>query len=74
MQELVPPVLERTVMKRKLKHGDQARIAEITGFSHDYVKSVIQGRRKNERILAVADQILAIREELSVDNNPCKAI
>ncbi|WP_080058944.1 hypothetical protein [Spirosoma aerolatum] len=56
-------------MKGKLKHGDQARIAEITGFTHDYVKKVMQGIRHNKKILEVAEQMVAIREQLSQENN-----
>lgn len=52
-------------MVEGLKHGDQARIAEITGFTHDYVKKVMQGRRKNRKITAVANQIVADRQRLA---------
>ncbi|GAB3735087.1 hypothetical protein [Spirosoma lituiforme] len=52
-------------MEKELKHGDQARIAEITGFTHDYVKKVIRGRRKNAQIISVAEQLLADRARLA---------
>lgn len=52
-------------MEDQLKHGDQARIAEITGFTHDYVKKVIRGRRHNQQIIEVARQLLADRNRLN---------
>jgi len=44
-------------VKRKLKKGDQKRIAEELGFSHSYVNKVLNRKRTNLEILLKANQI-----------------
>jgi transcriptional regulator with XRE-family HTH domain len=44
-------------IKRKLKKGDQKRIAMGLGFSDSYVNKVLNGRRNNIEILIKANQI-----------------
>lgn len=51
-------------IKRGLRRGDHKLIAEITRFTPDYVKMVLAGTRKNQRIVDVAAQVIDSRKKL----------
>lgn len=52
-------------MKDKLKHGDLTRIAELTGYSQNYVARVLSyNDRKNSQIEKVAHELVRQRESL----------
>lgn len=52
-------------MKDKLKHGDLTRIAELTGYTQNYVARVLSyNDRKNSKIEKVANELVRQRESL----------
>jgi hypothetical protein len=55
-------VLEVKILRRKLKHGDYKRIAEISGMSPASVTQVIRGVWYNKTVVEAAKQIIAARE------------
>ncbi|MBX6361274.1 MAG: hypothetical protein IRZ03_14480 [Acidobacterium ailaaui] len=51
--------------RRKSRNSDLARLtAEICGVSEDYVRKVIKGYRRNERVLRVYFMIRLGKEKL----------
>ena len=48
------PVQKLVVVNARLRHGDMAKVAKKTGFSPAMVKTVVEGRSFNDRILNTA--------------------
>lgn len=48
------PVQKLVVVNARLRHGDMAKVAKRTGFSSTMVKTVVEGRSVNDRILNTA--------------------
>jgi hypothetical protein len=48
------PVQKLVVVNARLRHGDMAKVAKITGFSSTMIKTVVEGRSFNDRILNTA--------------------
>jgi len=48
------PVQKLVVVNARLRHGDMAKIAQRTGFSSTTVRTVVEGRSLNDRILNTA--------------------
>jgi hypothetical protein len=47
----------------KLRNGDREVIHDITGYSMSYIYDVLTGKRKNDSIIEVANEIISIREK-----------
>ncbi len=50
-------------IRSALHRGDKARIAQRTGTSRQWVYLVINGQGVSERILTIAEQVIAEREK-----------
>lgn len=48
------PVQKLVVVNARIRRGDMAKVANITGFSSTTVRTVLEGRSFNDRILNVA--------------------
>jgi len=48
------PVQKLVVVNARLRRGDMAKVSNITGFSSTTVRTVLEGRSFNDRILNVA--------------------
>jgi hypothetical protein len=48
------PVQKLVVVNARLRHGDMSKVAKKTGFSQAMVKTVVEGRSFNDRILNTA--------------------
>jgi hypothetical protein len=55
---------QKSELHKKLKHGDQKVIAEITGHSYSYVKQVISGERRSAKIIKAAESLIETRNKL----------
>lgn len=53
---------ENREVNAKLKGGDRKEIAEALGYSDEYVRQVLRGKRQNEEIISMAKQIIEDRE------------
>ncbi len=53
-----------TQLKIKLLPSDAQAIAMVTGFTADYVRRVLKGKRKNEVIESAARRLIKDREKL----------
>lgn len=51
-------------IREALRIGDQQLIAEATGFSREYVKKVLSGKRYNKAIVVAAKQLLLKNEKV----------
>lgn len=49
---------ENRAINLKLTHGDRIKISHSTGYTSSYVNSVLQGRRKNNRIIESAIKLI----------------
>jgi hypothetical protein len=56
--------MEKANIIKSLKKGDRTTIAEITGFSADYVKKVLSFKRNSDTIWLAAKQIVKQRQDL----------
>jgi hypothetical protein len=54
---------ENKAIGDKLVNGEREVIKKITGFSMSYIYDVLGGKRKNNTIIEVANEIIAIREK-----------
>jgi hypothetical protein len=61
MKQILKTVEE---IKPHLRSGDHILIAEIVGCSSDYVRMVMYGIRKSERILYIASKVIENRDQL----------
>lgn len=64
----------REEMKQMLKKGDYVRLAEITGYTMDYVIKVIDGLRNSDFVLYITRKYLSIREELRLEASYLKEL
>lgn len=48
------PIQKLVVVNARLRHGDMSKVAKKTGFSPAMVKTVVEGRSANDRILNTA--------------------
>ena len=48
------PVQKLVVVNARLRRGDMSKVSNITGFSPTTVRTVLEGRSFNDRILNVA--------------------
>ncbi len=55
----------RSEMKGMLKKGDYVRIAEITGFTMDYIIKVVNDVRDSDFVWMIIHKYLGAREQLS---------
>jgi transcription initiation factor TFIIIB Brf1 subunit/transcription initiation factor TFIIB len=62
--ELAESLGELLRIRENLRIGDKQLIAEATGFSREYVKKVLSGKRHNEKIVAAAKQLLLKNERV----------
>ncbi len=53
-----------TELKMELLPSDAQAIAMVTGFTADYVRRVLNGRRSNEIIKSAANKLIEDREKL----------
>lgn len=56
--------MNKARIRAKISRGDYQIIAELTGFSIDYVKRVIYGSRANDKILQAAEQLIKQRKQM----------
>lgn len=49
------------VIRNGLKRGDRTRIARLANVRYEWVWWVLTGRGKSERVLAIAEQVIADR-------------
>lgn len=61
-----PKLMDNNEINQKLRVGDYAFIAEVTGYARSYVKMVLNGTRKNPLIKQVAEDYLLIRENMKI--------
>lgn len=57
------PVQKLVVVNARLRHGDMSKVAKKTGFSPTTVKTVVEGRSTNERILNAAYDVTRQRKK-----------
>ncbi len=51
------------VVNARLRHGDMSKVAKKTGFSPTTVKTVVEGRSNNDRVLNAAYDITRQRKK-----------
>lgn len=51
-------------LKKKLRYGDYGTIAELTGYSTDYVRKVINDKRHNTDVIEATKKVIQSRETL----------
>ena len=54
----------RNLKENLSSNGDIREIAQITGYNESYVRKVINGERKNEIIIQVANDLVTMRKAL----------
>jgi|TARA_B100001094_G_scaffold301342_1_gene327524 ABC-type sulfate transport system substrate-binding protein len=57
------PIQKLVVVNSRLRHGDMSKIAKKVGMSSTTVKSVIEGKSTNERVLNVAYNVTRNRKK-----------
>jgi hypothetical protein len=57
------PIQKLVVVNARLRHGDMSKVAKKTGFSPTTVKTVVEGRSNNDRILNAAYDITRQRKK-----------
>ena len=59
----IKPVQKLIVVNSRLRHGDMSKIAKSTGVSPYTVKSVIEGKQENFKVLNVAYDVTRGRKK-----------
>ncbi len=52
-------------IRRHLRRGDKKRIAELAGVHRVWVSLVIKGQGVSERVLTIAEEVIAERAKLN---------
>jgi|GEM_PF-2862339 len=55
--------LELDNINKNLKRGDASRIAQKTGFSTNYIRKVLRGKRESQEVIKVAAAIAITNEK-----------
>lgn len=66
--------MQKIDIRKDLNHGDKITIAQMTGFSYEYVKKVLDpaDKRYNDVIMEVAQRVVEMRRMLKNEIKPRK--
>lgn len=56
-------------LKKKLRYGDYSTIADAAGYSTDYVRKVISGKRNNKGIIELTNKLIEQKESFKKGND-----
>ena len=60
--------MTREEINKKLRNGDHITIAEMAGnVTSDYVRMVLAGKRKSEKVIIAAQTLIENRKQLIAD-------
>ena len=64
--------MQKIDIRKDLRHGDLVNIAQLTGFSYEYVKKVLNpdDKRYNDKIIEVAQKVIDMRTQLKNEITP----